>query len=127
MCIWFTPAPLEGHVNAESPTPCLRHSANITFNGSAKVGPKTRKASSAACMQNLLIPRRFQSVSRGYKRAKEQEREERKLNETQAAAERKETTGQDEEKRFSSRRIPQEEMSTRLQLPSSTLRWVYHF
>jgi len=116
MYIWFTPALLEDYTKAAPHTLCLRHGANITFNGSAKAGPKTRKASSAACMQNLLIPLRFQSVSRGYKRAKEQEREERKLNETQAAAERKETTGQDEEKRFSSRRIPQEEMSTRLQL-----------
>ena len=34
----------------------------------------------ASSLQNLLIPRRFQSVSRGYKRDKEQEREERKLN-----------------------------------------------
>jgi hypothetical protein len=67
-------------------------------------------------MQNLLIPRRFQSASRGYIRAKEQEREERKLDETQAAAKRKEATDQDEEKSFPSRRIPQEEMSTRLQL-----------
>jgi len=56
-------------------------------------------------MQNLLIPQRLRSVSRGFKRATEQEREERKLKETQAAAERKETTDQDEEKRFSSRRI----------------------
>jgi len=62
-------------------------------------------------MQNLLIPQRFHSVSRGLRRVKEQEREERKLKETQAAAERKETTDQDEEKRFSSRRIQKEEMS----------------
>jgi len=62
-------------------------------------------------MQNLLIPQRLNSVSRGLKSATEQTREERRLKETQAAAERKETTDQDEEKRLSSRRIQKEEMS----------------
>jgi len=62
-------------------------------------------------MQNLLIPQRLNSVSRGLKSATEQAREERRLKETQAAAERKETTDQDEEKRLSSRRIQKEEMS----------------
>jgi hypothetical protein len=62
-------------------------------------------------MQNLLIPQRLHSVSRGLKSATEQAREERRLKETQAAAERKETTDQDEKKRLSSRRIQKEEMS----------------